>query len=85
MTSKQTQSRFLTIGFTEHHNATLLNQITQVGTELGNFYYIDTRKPDYPEYIKECLSNSLAMTFQSEGLVAELSSNIAEMKKKLNF
>jgi len=43
MKKRDVVSRFLTIGFTEQHNATLLNTITKVGSELGNFFYIDTR------------------------------------------
>lgn len=35
-------SRFLTIGFTSGHDALFMNKISQAGTELGNFYYIDT-------------------------------------------
>lgn len=47
----QISSRFLTIGFTSGHDAKFLNEIASAGTELGNFFYIDTNKPGYKEEI----------------------------------
>ena len=40
-------SRFLTLGFTSSHDAPFLNRITQTGSELGNFFYINTDQGDY--------------------------------------
>lgn len=37
-------SRFLTIGFTSAHDATFLNRIAQAGSDLGNFFYVDTER-----------------------------------------
>jgi len=65
-------SRFLTIGFTNEHDAKFLNTIAQSGTDLGNFFYINTEQPDYPDQIKECLSSSLQMAKEEEGLVLKL-------------
>lgn len=45
---QQVSSRFLTIGFTSSHDAQFLNTIASAGSELGNFFYIDTSKPTYP-------------------------------------
>lgn len=41
---KHIKSRFLTIGFTSGHDALFLNKIATSGSELGNFFYIDTGK-----------------------------------------
>jgi hypothetical protein len=48
-------TRFLTIGFTKDHDAVFLNSIAQAGTELGNFFYIDTSVEGYAQKISECL------------------------------
>ena len=42
-------SRFLTIGFTSEHDATFLNRIAQAGTDLGNFFYVNTSDQNYPD------------------------------------
>lgn len=47
--------RFLTIGFSQGHDAAYLNMIAQSGSELGNFFYIDTAIPGYAEQVKESL------------------------------
>ena len=49
---EQITSRFLTIGFTGSHDAAFLNQIAKSGSELGNFFYVNTDQSDYPEQIK---------------------------------
>jgi hypothetical protein len=36
------KTRFLSIGFSENHDAAFMNRIAQSGTELGNFFYVDT-------------------------------------------
>lgn len=50
--------RFLTIGFSSYHDAAFLNKITQQGTVLGNFFYVETRG-NYSESVQKCLSESL--------------------------
>ncbi len=75
MALKNISSRFLTVGFTADHDARFLNSIAAVGSQEGNFFYIDTGMPGYKERIKECLSESLEMvefndfkvTLQSDG------------------
>lgn len=42
MNKREVVSRFLTIGFSREHDAQFLNMIAQLGSELGNFIYIDT-------------------------------------------
>ena len=54
-------SRFLTIGFSQYHDANFLGSIARSGSELGNFFFIDTSRPDKQEKIKECLVRSLSM------------------------
>ena len=44
-------SRFLTIGFTSGHDAVFMNSIAQAGTELGNFFYINTSDGNYVQEI----------------------------------
>lgn len=49
MEKRKVASRFLTIGFTSSHDALFLNEIAKAGSELGNFFYVNTDKQDYPE------------------------------------
>ena len=67
-------SRFLTIGFTAEHDAQFLNTIATSGTDLGNFFYVNTSDENYPETIKECLQSSLSMAKEEEGLTLTLTS-----------
>jgi hypothetical protein len=57
-------SRFLTIGFSANHDAVFLNKITKSGSELGNFFFIDTSKNDYTDDVKKCLSESLDIAME---------------------
>jgi len=57
-------SRFLTIGFSQNHDAVFLNKITKSGSELGNFFFIDTSKNEYTEEVKRCLSESLDIAME---------------------
>lgn len=57
-------SRFLTIGFSQNHDAVFLNKITKSGSELGNFFFIDTSRNDYTEEVKKCLSESLDIAIE---------------------
>ena len=55
------------IGFSQYHDAKLLNRLAQNGSELGNFVYIDTNNANYPTQLKESLAGSLDMALQSQG------------------
>ena len=57
-------SRFLTIGFSRDHDAVFLNNIAKCGSELGNFFFIDTSADNYAEQVKECLAESLDMAME---------------------
>lgn len=72
MNKMEITSRFLTIGFSRDHDAVFLNKIAQSGSEMGNFFFIDTSLPDKTEKVKECLSNSLSMAQQQSGLAFRL-------------
>ena len=43
---EQITSRFLTIGFTGSHDAAFLSQVAMFGSELGNFFYVNTDQSD---------------------------------------
>lgn len=49
LTRGSLKSRFLTIGFSRDHDAPFMNKIAQSGSDLGNFMYIDTDKPNYSD------------------------------------
>ncbi len=66
------KSRFLTIGFTSDHDAKFLNQITEAGSELGNFYFIDIQQSDYQQQISKCLISSLGMASSNKVLQLNL-------------
>ena len=76
----QIASRFLTVGFTSSHDAKFLNEIANAGSELGNFFYIDTSKPGYKEEITKSLSSSLEMAIDESGIPIEIISNRMEYK-----
>jgi len=44
-----------------------LNNIARSGTDLGNFFYIDTQKPNYGEEVQKCLSESLDIAMEGSG------------------
>jgi hypothetical protein len=58
------KSRFLTIGFGSDHDAPLMNKIAQSGSDIGNFMYIDTAKPNFLDDVQTCFSESLDMAMQ---------------------
>ena len=58
-------SKFLTIGFSSNHDAQFLNDITKGGSELGNFFFIDTSNNNYTEQVKTCLTESLDIAMES--------------------
>ena len=51
LNKKEITSRFLTIGFTNEHDAGFLNMIAQAGSDLGNFFFVNTEKDDYDQQI----------------------------------
>lgn len=63
----QISVRFLTIGFSRHHDAAFMNKIAQCGTKLGNFFYVDTDRGNYTEDVSQCLSESLQIAMDGHG------------------
>ncbi len=82
MLVKETNSRFLTIGFSRDHDAVFLNKIAQSGSEQGNFFYVDTSQDNYPELVKECLRNSLSLAQAEDGLVLKIRSESGNVQEK---
>ena len=70
--------RYLTIGFSQGHDAVFLNKIAQGGSEQGNFFYIDTSKETYKEDVKDCLKESLSMAAIEDGLILKVNSASAK-------
>ena len=83
MNKNNVSSRFLTIGFTSAHDAAFLNRIAQAGSDLGNFFYVNTERDDYPDQIKECLQSSLSMAQTEDGLALNVSSHCMELNQKI--
>ncbi len=80
---REITSRFLTIGFTKDHDALFLNSIAQAGSDLGNFFYIDTENEGYAEQIQDCLQSSLQMAQQEEGLILKFSTGAKSGERKV--
>jgi hypothetical protein len=58
----------LTVGFTQYHNAKLLGDIANAGSDVGNFIYINTAEAGYDEKISQSLRASLDMAVSVDGL-----------------
>ncbi len=61
LNQREIVNRYLTLGFSRDHDAVFLNKIAQSGSEMGNFFFIDTQKEGYVEDVKENLKSSLSM------------------------
>ena len=55
------------IGLSRDHDAYFLNNLAKIGTEVGNFIYIDTYEVGYLEEMKTSLNESLNMVLSSSG------------------
>ena len=77
-------NRYLTLGFSRDHDAVFLNKIAQSGSEMGNFFFIDTQKAGYVEDVKESLSSSLSLAAQAEdGLLMKFLSAATKTTEKI--
>ena len=45
-----------------------MNKIAQSGSDIGNFMYIDTAKPNFLDDVQTCFSESLDMAMQQDGV-----------------
>ena len=48
-TENSVNTRVYTLGFSQHHDANMLNFFAQCGSQLGNFIFIDTNNNDYED------------------------------------
>ena len=69
---KNVSSRFLSIGFSRNHDAGFMNRIAQAGSDMGNFFYIDTSKGDYKQDVTNALSESLNIAMEGGSLKMEI-------------
>jgi hypothetical protein len=56
--------RFLSIGFSRDHDAAFMNKIAQVGSNMGNFFYIDTSGANYQQDVMTSLEESLEIAIE---------------------
>ena len=83
MNKKEIVSRFLTIGFSRDHDAVFLNKIAQSGSDMGNFFFVDTSQPGYSDQVKECLKDSLSLAQSEDGLAIQLDSASGSLSEKM--
>ncbi len=62
--SQKFKTRLLSIGFGASHDAPFMNRIAQAGSEMGNFFYIDTNG-EYTSKVTTCLSESLDIAMEA--------------------
>lgn len=62
----------MSIGFSKNHDAGFMNRIAQAGSEMGNFFYIDTSKGDYKQDVTNALSESLNIAMEGGSLKMEI-------------
>jgi hypothetical protein len=53
-----------------------MNKIAQSGSEMGNFMYIDTSKPNYSEQVHEALAESLDIAMEGGGIKLNLTDGL---------
>ena len=52
------------LGFSQYHDADLLNKMAQIGSTMGNFIYIDTQA-DYKKQLADSFGQCLSMAIES--------------------
>ena len=60
------QTTFLTVGFSQYHDAVKMNSIAQSRSQQGNFIYVDTAGGDYQDKVTEALGESLDIAIGSD-------------------
>lgn len=86
LTTKEITSRFFTIGLSSDHDSVLLSKIAQIGSDLGNFFYVDYSENNtynYKDYIKECLIKTFEMGNPTKSLSVNL--NLGDSVKKISL
>jgi len=59
--TKNIATYIYTLGVSSSHDATLLNNLAQSGSEMGNFIYIDTDKADFDQDLVHAVEESVGM------------------------
>ncbi|CAI2379367.1 unnamed protein product [Moneuplotes crassus] len=75
LNKREITSRFFTIGFSKEHDSVLISKIAKAGSELGNFFYVDstvTSSYHYKDHIKECLVKTFDLGNPAKSLSANL-------------
>ena len=49
------RSKFLSVGFSQDHDASFMNRIAKFGSEIGNFVFIETNGANWRENFNESL------------------------------
>ena len=82
---KEIASRFYTIGLSSDHDAVLLSKIAQIGSDLGNFFFVDYNEDNetrnYKDTIKECLVKTFDLGVPGGSLNIEL--NYGNLTKRM--
>ena len=82
---KEITSRFYTIGLSSDHDAVLLSKIAQIGSDLGNFFFVDYNENNetrtYKDAIKECLVKTFDLGVPGGSLNIEL--NYGNLTKRM--
>lgn len=63
--NRQMESTIYCIGFSQGHDAKLLNSLAQAGSNVGNFIYIDSNQPNYQQTMHEAIRDSMDMAIES--------------------
>ena len=79
------RSRYLTIGFSQNHNAQQMNQIASSGSDQGNFIYVDTQANDYPQQIAEALGDSFDIALACDSALKFRIENVQEDYKVVSI
>lgn len=78
---KNISTKIYCIGLSEDHDAQLLNSLAQLGSNQGNFIYVDTTQSDYEWMIKEALNSSICMAINHIGMPKILVTNTQSGKR----
>ena len=57
----------MSLGFSANHDAVLLNNIANAGSEQGSFFYVDNRQPDPQGLFDTNLADALNVTLEAQG------------------
>ena len=76
--TKEIASRFYTIGLSNDHDAVLLSKIAQIGSDLGNFFFVDYNEDNETRTYKDVIKEWLMKTF-------DLGASCGSLNIELNY